>query len=68
MASLCGACVGPDITIYIWDCGKDELDHYRCNPVKVHLQDAGMVVVRRVASSQKELEERALKHVSLKID
>ncbi|RLM00807.1 hypothetical protein CFD26_108291 [Aspergillus turcosus] len=68
MASLWRACVGPDITVYIRDCEKDELDRYGGNPVEVRLQDARTVVVRRLAGSQKELEEKALKRVGFEIE
>ncbi|RHZ43425.1 putative HMG box transcriptional regulator [Aspergillus thermomutatus] len=68
MASLWRACVGPDITVYIRDCEKDELDRYGGHPVEVRLQDARTVIVRRVAGSQKELEEKALKRVGFEIE
>lgn len=68
MASLWRACVGPDITVYIRDCEKDELGRYGGNPVEVRLQDARTVVVRRLAGSQKELEEKALKRVCFEIE
>ncbi|EAW10527.1 putative HMG box transcriptional regulator [Aspergillus clavatus NRRL 1] len=68
MASLWRACVGPDITVYIRDCEKDELDRFGGNPVEVRLQDARTVVVRRVVGSQKDLEEKALKRVGFEIE
>ncbi|KAL4891935.1 hypothetical protein BDV59DRAFT_61158 [Aspergillus ambiguus] len=68
MASLWRACVGPDITVYIRECEKDELDRYGGNPVEVRLQDARTVVVRRAANSPKELEEKVLKRVGFEIE
>ncbi|GES61770.1 HMG box transcriptional regulator [Aspergillus terreus] len=67
MASLWRACVGPDITVYIRECEKEELDRHG-NPVEVRLQDARTVVVRRAASSPKELEEKVLKRVGFEIE
>ncbi|KAJ5505929.1 hypothetical protein N7453_004886 [Penicillium expansum] len=55
MASLWRACVGPDITVYIRECSKEELDRMGGNPVEVRLQDARTVVPRKVAG--RDLEE-----------
>ncbi|PYI22504.1 HMG box protein [Aspergillus violaceofuscus CBS 115571] len=68
MASLWRACVGPDITVYIRECEKEELDRYGGNPVEVRLQDARTIVVRRAASSSKEMEEKIMKRVSFEIE
>ncbi|RAH43257.1 putative HMG box transcriptional regulator [Aspergillus brunneoviolaceus CBS 621.78] len=68
MASLWRACVGPDITVYIRECEKEELDRYGGNPVEVRLQDARTIVVRRAASSSNEMEEKILKRVSFEIE
>ncbi|KAH8428302.1 putative HMG box transcriptional regulator [Aspergillus melleus] len=68
MASLWRACVGPDITVYIRECEKDEMERFAGNPVEVRLQDARTVVVRRGAGSPKELEEKSLKRVGFEIE
>ncbi|KAI9931339.1 hypothetical protein MW887_011003 [Aspergillus wentii] len=68
MASLWRACVGPDITVYIRDCEKDELERFGGNPVEVRLQDARTVVVRRAMGSSREAEEKALKRVGFEIE
>jgi HMG box factor len=68
MASLWRACVGPDITVYIRECEKDELERLGGNPVEVRLQDARTIVVRRAASSPRELEEKTLKRVGFEIE
>ncbi|PYH45254.1 putative HMG box transcriptional regulator [Aspergillus saccharolyticus JOP 1030-1] len=68
MASLWRACVGPDITVYIRECDKEELDRYGSNPVEIRLQDARTVVVRRAASSSREMEEKIMKRVSFEIE
>ncbi|PWY63947.1 HMG box protein [Aspergillus eucalypticola CBS 122712] len=68
MASLWRACVGPDITVYIRECEKDELERLGGNPVEVRLHDARTIVVRRLASSSSELEEKSLKRVGFEIE
>lgn len=69
MATLWRACVGPDVTVYIRECERDELARYGGgNPVEVRLNDARTVVVRRPMSSPGELEEKALKRVGFEIE
>jgi len=68
MASLWRACVGPDITVYIRECTKDELDQAGGNPVEVRLQDARTIILRKVAGTPRELEEKALKRVGFEIE
>eukprot|EP00136_Aspergillus_niger_P009731 XP_001401947.2 hypothetical protein ANI_1_958184 [Aspergillus niger CBS 513.88] len=68
MASLWRACVGPDITVYIRECEKDELERLGGSPVEVRLHDARTIVVRRLASSPSELEEKSLKRVGFEIE
>ncbi|KAJ5662769.1 hypothetical protein N7462_011695 [Penicillium macrosclerotiorum] len=67
MASLWRACVGPDITLYIRECSKEELDRIGGNPVEVRLQDARTVILRRTPGSQ-GLEEKALRRVGFEIE
>ncbi|OQE20699.1 hypothetical protein PENFLA_c016G05866 [Penicillium flavigenum] len=66
MASLWRACVGPDITVYIRECTKEELDRMGGNPVEVRLQDARTVVLRKVVG--RDLEEKALKRMGFEIE
>ncbi|CAI7631910.1 unnamed protein product [Penicillium glandicola] len=66
MASLWRACVGPDITVYIRECSKEELDRMGGNPVEVRLQDARTVVLRKVVG--RDLEEKALKRMGFEIE
>lgn len=68
MASLWRGCIGPDITVYIRECTKDELDRAGGNPVEVRLQDARTVILRKVAGTPRELEEKALKRVGFEIE
>ena len=68
MASLWRACVGPDITVYIRECTRDELDRAGGNPVEVRLQDARTIVLRKVAGTPRELEEKSLKRVGFEIE
>lgn len=68
MASLWRACVGPDITVYIRECSKEEFDHAGGHPVEVRLQDARTVIVRRVTGTPRELEEKTLKRVGFEIE
>ncbi|KAJ5138806.1 uncharacterized protein N7515_003654 [Penicillium bovifimosum] len=66
MASLWRACVGPDITVYIRECSKEELERVGGNPVEVRLQDARTIVVRKVVG--RDLEEKALKRMGFEIE
>ncbi|KAJ5585554.1 High mobility group superfamily [Penicillium hispanicum] len=68
MASLWRTCVGPDITVYIRECSKEELDRAGGSPVEVRLQDARTVILRKVAGASRELEEKALKRVGFEIE
>lgn len=68
MASLWRACVGPDITIYIRECSREELERAGGNPVEVRLQDARTIILRKLVGTQRELEEKALKRVSFEIE
>ncbi|KAJ5142321.1 hypothetical protein N7476_003821 [Penicillium atrosanguineum] len=68
MASLWRGCTGPDITVYIRECTKDELDRAGGSPVEVRLQDARTVILRKVAGTSRELEEKALKRVGFEIE
>lgn len=68
MASLWRACVGPDITVYIRECEKDELDQLGGNPVEVRLHDARTVVVRKATGTPKGLEEKVLRRVGFEIE
>ncbi|KAJ5779319.1 hypothetical protein N7457_007039 [Penicillium paradoxum] len=66
MASLWRACVGPDITVYIRECTKEELERMGGNPVEVRLQDARTVVLRKIAG--RDLEEKALRRMGFEIE
>ncbi|KKK19460.1 hypothetical protein ARAM_004135 [Aspergillus rambellii] len=68
MASLWRACVGPDVTVYIRECEKAEMERFAGNPVEIRLRDAQTVVVRRPANSPKELEEKVLKRVGFEVE
>ncbi|BDD58249.1 hypothetical protein MAP00_003540 [Monascus purpureus] len=69
MATLWRACVGPDITVYIRECERDELTRYGGgNPVEVRLNDARTVIVRRPLDSHGELEEKAMKRVGFEVE
>jgi HMG box factor, other len=69
MASLWRACVGPDVTVYVRECEKEEVDRYGGgNPVEVRLQDARTLVVRRAIGSPREIDEKALKRVGFEVE
>lgn len=68
MASLWRTCVGPDITVYIRECSREELDRLGGNPVEMRLQDARTIVIRKVVGSPGLLEEKALKRVGFEIE
>ena len=71
-ATLWRGCVGPDITVYMRDCEKEEVEKYGGGmPVEIRLQDAKTVVVRRVEGAEGkagEVEEKALRRVGFEID
>jgi HMG box factor len=57
MASLWRACVGPDVTIHIRECDRDEMErHGSGNPVEMRLTEARTLIVRRLTDSSKDLE------------
>lgn len=69
MASLWRACVGPDVTIHIRECDRDEMErHGSGNPVEVRLTDARTLIVRRLSDSSKDLEEKALRRVGFELE
>lgn len=68
MASLWRSCVGPDITVYIRECEKEELDRIGGNAVEVRLQDSRTIIVRRVAGSSLGLEEKVLKRLGFELE
>ena len=68
MASLWRACVGPDITVYIRECEKDELNQLKGNPVEKRLHDARTIVVRKAVGSPKGLEEKVMRRVGFEIE
>lgn len=69
MALLWRGCVGPDITILIRDCEKDEFEQYGGgNPVENRLQDAGTLIIRRPVGSPVYIEEKALRRVGFEVE
>ncbi|KAJ5908805.1 hypothetical protein N7495_001487 [Penicillium taxi] len=68
MASLWRACVGPDITVYIRECTRDELERAGGNTVEIRLQDARTIIFRKVVGSPREPEEKSLKRVGFEIE
>ena len=71
MASLWRGCVGPDITIYIHGCEKEELSKYGGGtPVEIRLNDARSLVVRKSndAEAGSEIEEKALRRVGFEVE
>ncbi|KAI1944901.1 slightly ste11-like protein [Ophidiomyces ophidiicola] len=68
MASLWRGCVGPDVTICIRDCEKEELETYgEGNPVEIRLEDTRTLVVRRRTNSEKSIEEKALRRIGFEV-
>lgn len=69
MASLWRACIGPDVTVHIRECDREELDRHGVgNPVEVRLNDARTLIVRRTRDSAKNIEEKALRRVGFEIE
>lgn len=67
MASLWRSCAGPDVTVYIRDCEKEEMERLGGNAVEVRLQDARTIVVRKAVGSV-GLEEKALKRLGFELE
>ncbi|CRG92240.1 hypothetical protein PISL3812_09297 [Talaromyces islandicus] len=69
MASLWRACVGPDVTIHIRECERDEMErHGSGNPVEVRLTEARTLIVRRLVDTSKDLEAKALRRVGFELE
>ncbi|OJD17333.1 hypothetical protein AJ78_02571 [Emergomyces pasteurianus Ep9510] len=68
MASLWRGCAGPDVTVFIRDCGKDELDKAGGNPVEMRLEEARTLVVHRLADSTQGIEDKALRRVGFEVE
>ncbi|KAL1883740.1 slightly ste11-like protein [Paecilomyces lecythidis] len=69
MASLWRACIGPDITVHIQECDKEELDRYGGGtPVEVRLSDARMLIVRKGMDPSKDIDEKALRRVGFEVE
>lgn len=68
MATLWRACVGPDVTVYVRECEKDEMERQGGNPVELRLQEARTIVVRRSPSSTPGFDEKTLKRVGFEVE
>lgn len=69
-ATLWRGCVGPDITVYVRDCEKDEVEKFGGGmPVEVRLHDAKTIVVRRGPDHKEgDLDEKALRRVGFEVE
>lgn len=68
MASLWRTCAGPDVTVYIRECSREELERFGGNAVEMRLQDTRTIVIRKVVGSPGVLEGKALKRVGFEIE
>lgn len=68
MATLWRACVGPDVTVYVRDCEKEEMERQGGNAVELRLQEARTIMVRRSPSSTPGFDEKALKRVRFEVE
>lgn len=69
MASLWRACIGPDLTVHIRECDREEIECYGSgNPVEVRLNEARTLIVRRLSDFSKDIEGKALKRVGFEIE
>ena len=66
MASLWRTCVGPDITVYIREYKKDELEHLKGNLVEVYTNEPRTVVVQKPVGCE-GLEDEVLRRVDFVI-
>ncbi|EEQ84927.1 HMG box transcriptional regulator [Blastomyces dermatitidis ER-3] len=67
MASLWRGCAGPDVTVLIRDCDKEELDKIGSNSVE-NFEEARTLVVRRLANSAQGVEGRVLREVGFEVE
>ncbi|PGG98651.1 hypothetical protein AJ79_08806 [Helicocarpus griseus UAMH5409] len=67
MASLWRICLGPDVTVFIRNCEKEELDKFDGKPVEVQLKDYRTLVVRRVAGLEPKVWEEGLRRVGFEL-
>ncbi|OJD23573.1 hypothetical protein ACJ73_05072 [Blastomyces percursus] len=67
MASLWRGCAGPDVTVLIRDCDKEELDKSGGNLVE-NFEEARTLVVRRLANSAQGIEGKALREVAFEVE
>jgi HMG box factor len=69
MASLWRGCIGPDITIYIHECERDEVEKFGDgNPVENRLNDARTLIIRRAGGVSAAIEEKALRRVGFEVE
>lgn len=68
MASLWRACVGPDITVYVRECSREEVD--RVGAVEIRLADFRTVVLRKSygAGGASGVEEKVLRRMGFEIE
>ncbi|KAJ5489710.1 hypothetical protein N7539_004600 [Penicillium diatomitis] len=65
MASLWRTCVGPDITVYVRECSREEIE--QSGTVEIRLADAGTVILRKLVGAS-TFEEKALKRMGFEIE
>jgi HMG box factor len=71
MASLWRACVGPDITVYVRECSREEVE--RVGAVEIRLADFRTVVLRKSYSAgggagASGVEEKVLRRMGFEIE
>lgn len=70
MASLWRACVGPDITVYVRECAREEVE--RGGGVEIRLADARTVVLRKgvgcAGAGAGGFEEKVLRRMGFEIE
>ncbi|PGG99143.1 HMG box factor, other [Blastomyces parvus] len=67
MASLWRGCAGPDFTVLIRDCDKEELDKYGGNSVEI-FEEVRTIIVRRLATSARGIGVGALMEVGFEVE
>jgi HMG box factor len=66
MASLWRACVGPDITVYVRECSREEVE--RVGAVEIRLGDFRTVVLRKGFGGPEGVEEKVLRRMGFEIE
>lgn len=67
MASLWRACVGPDITVYMLECSREEVE--KLGAVEIRLVDAKAIILRKASCRAGDgVEHKVLRRMGFEIE